>query len=83
MENSSLEAPTHRLLVVHREHQLRPTWRGRRATRLQFHPAVGIHSRRDLDVLAQRPKSRVVDDDEVVAPKTCCPGRSCYDGPRA
>jgi len=22
-------------------------------------------------------------DDEVVAPKTCCPGRSCYDGPRA
>ena len=20
--------------------------------------------------------------DEVVAPKTCCPGRSCYDGPR-
>ena len=43
MENSALEAPAHRLLVVHRKHQLRPTWRGRRAARLQFHAAVGIH----------------------------------------
>ena len=45
MENSALEAPAHRLLVVHREHQFRPTWRGRGAARLQFHAAVGIHSR--------------------------------------
>ena len=45
MENSALEAPAHRLLVVHRKHQLRPTWRGRRAARLQFHAAVGIHPR--------------------------------------
>ena len=59
MENSALEAPAHRLLVVHREHQFRPTWRGRGAARLQFHAAVGIHSRdpdgfayRGLDVLA-------------------------------
>jgi len=22
-------------------------------------------------------------DDEMVTPKTCCPERSCYDGPRA
>ena len=44
MENSALEAPAHRLLVVHRKHQLGPTWRGRRAARLQFHAAVGIHS---------------------------------------
>ena len=53
MENSALEAPAHRLLVVHRKHQLRPAGRRRRATRLQFHAAVGIHSR-DPDGFAYR-----------------------------
>ena len=45
MEKSALEAPAHRLLVVHRKHQLRPAGRRRRAARLQFHATVGIHSR--------------------------------------
>ena len=57
MENSVLEAPAHRLLVVHREHELRPTWRGRRAARLQFHAAVGIHPR-DPDGFAYRGLAR-------------------------
>ena len=65
MENSALEAPAHRLLVVHRKHQLRPTWRGRRAARLQFHAAVGIHSR-DPDGFAYRGLRRL--DPPHIAP---------------
>ena len=41
MENSALEAPAHRLLVVRHEHQLHPSGR-RRGPGLQGHAAVGI-----------------------------------------
>ena len=41
MENSALEAPAHRLLVVRHEHELHPA-RRRRGPGLQGHAAVGI-----------------------------------------
>jgi hypothetical protein len=41
MENSALEAPAHRLLVVRDEHELHPA-RRRRGPGLQGHAAIGI-----------------------------------------